>query len=698
MNIKKNLVGSLLLLGLCSVSFISCQQQSDLYGPSPSTTTTKDASKIFDFSTTGSAKLDVSYGMPGYAVKFAVYADYPYNADGTLKSVLQPIYAGVTDNNGKFSSTFQLPAAEDSVYLYTDYVGVPSCLKLRKDNGAFTYDASTYYSSTTRSGFNKVSRAMSSSSIEIENFKDNVGIYNGTSIYSLYNTYNTSDCTVDYWGEATSIGVNLWVPSNTHKKELYNTVSDQDLALFLNNVNQNIITGVNNTKYISDKDVTTNTTILKQTASGNKVDYVNIDLVMLHISGAYHNAVGYYYYPSDKPASELTASYIQSLPKYMVYPRMTNVYQNAKTKENFNTPGTMMRARLQYFGADYNQSGTDKFPAGYTIGWMLVPDLNGYDNGNNNMLVKDNIKTVDKYITSQMRYARYSNSVANTSDNKVHCISVYDATAKKTVVGIEDGGNSDYKDLLLYVESNVPDAIYDPARPVINPTNIPVELSFTINGTYAFEDIWPSGGDYDLNDVVVEYSTTVNSSDGYVTSIVDKYKVVTKKGGATYHNAFGYVINDNYGGTVTSDGSTFKQEESNQYIVFANANEEIGKTFTVTRTIPAKSLKASDYTRNYNPFIVVNYEKDAKNRVEVHLPKYAATSWASSNDGGDNAFYVDKEGKYPFAIDLNGVTDFNQVTEKMTIGSANEYPFFTKWVAEPTNAAYLDWYKYKSGK
>lgn len=692
MNLSKKLLGSLLFLGLCSVALVSCQQNDipNGAGNGGTTTTTKDPSKIFDFSTTGSAKLSINYGITGYSIKFAVYAEYPYDADGTLKATLQPIFADVTDANGKFNSSIQLPAAEDSVYLYSDYIGVPTCMKLYKSSGAFTYNSSTFFSSASKSASR--TRSMVSGLVPIGNNKGTVGTTaDHANVYSLYNTYNTTDYTTSGRRNPTyTIGKNFWIPSNTHVGNLYQTETGADLSSFLSNVQSNL-KSADNSEFVSDKDIVVNTTILKQTASGAKVDYVNIDLVLLHISGAYQNAIGYYYYPSDKPANEVTADFIKKLPKFMVFPRITNLIGNTEG----NTPNTKIRTRLQFFGSNYDQAGTDQFPAGYTIGWILVPNLYNYGS-NQSAGLTDDISTVNSRIINKAGGAFYSNKIANANTTN-HCISIYDANSKKTVVGIEDGGNQDYKDALLFVESNVPDAIYDPERPVINPKDDPVETSFTRKGTYAFEDIWPSGGDYDLNDVVVEYATTVKATDGYVTSIEDQYKVVTKKGGATYHNAFGYVINDNYGGTVSSDAAGFVEEEAKQYIVFANANNEIGNTFTITRTIPANTLKASDYVRNYNPFIVVNYEKGAKDRTEVHLPKFAATSWACANDGGDNAFYVEKDGKYPFAIDLDEVIGFDQVSERVTIGGDKEYPLFNQWVADPTNDAYKSWYKYKTG-
>ena len=697
MNRIKNLTGSLLLMGLCSVTFVSCQQNDVSQIPEkPTDPVEKNPSEIFDFSTTTSATLSINYGIAGYPVKFAVYAEYPYNADGTENPLLQPIYAGLTDQNGKFNASFQLPSAADTVYLTTGYVGVPSCITLNKSKGAFSMDNSSTIRSSSM--LRASTRSVSSNQYPIGDYKGNLGTYswNGhdIAVSSLYDTYNN---TVRYTDQNSysNFMQNFWVPDNTNVSGLYQKGGNDELSLY-KNVNRNLSNN-DNTKYIREEPVTIH--VNNQTASGRIVEPVNIDVVLLNMTKIHQNAIGYYYYPSDKQASEVTEDYIKSLPKYMVYPRITNAF--TVNNRLVNTPYPMMRARLQFFGKNYDQAGTDKFPPGYNIGWVFVTDIypastNLKDNDNK----YDLITAVNDKIIAKMPDAKYSNRNAN-SDNKPYFISVYDQQYKSLIFAIDNGdtnsANKIFKDALLYVESSDPDAIYDPDVPVIDPS-AQEKITFTQSGTYAFEDIWPSGGDYDLNDVVVEYNTTVNAADNYVTSIVDKYKVVTRRGAATFHNAFGYVVNDNYGGSVSFDVAGFVKEADNQYIVFANANDEIEKSFMVTRNIPVNKVKASDYHRDYNPFIVVNYVKGAKNRIEVHLPKYAATSWASSNNGGENAYYVNKDGKYPFAIDLNGVVGFDQVSERATIGNTNEYPLFNKWVEEPTNPEYIDWYKYKHGK
>lgn len=77
-------------------------------------------------------------------------------------------------------------------------------------------------------------------------------------------------------------------------------------------------------------------------------------------------------------------------------------------------------------------------------------------------------------------------------------------------------------------------------------------------------------------------------------------------------------------------------------------------------------------------------------RIEVHLPKHKPTDKidAALVGTGDDAYYIDKDGLYPFAIDLP-ITGFSQTVERTAIGEV--YPDFAKWVESKGEKA-TDWY------
>lgn len=63
--------------------------------------------------------------------------------------------------------------------------------------------------------------------------------------------------------------------------------------------------------------------------------------------------------------------------------------------------------------------------------------------------------------------------------------------------------DENFSDVVITLKSNPVDAITD--IPVTNPDEDKTSIDF-LKGTYAFEDLWPSQGDYDMNDVVVRYN------------------------------------------------------------------------------------------------------------------------------------------------------------------------------------------------
>jgi len=55
----------------------------------------------------------------------------------------------------------------------------------------------------------------------------------------------------------------------------------------------------------------------------------------------------------------------------------------------------------------------------------------------------------------------------------------------------------------------------------------------------AFEDLWPSMGDYDFNDLVISYRfNQITNADNAVVKI--QVTLITEAMGATLHNAFGF--------------------------------------------------------------------------------------------------------------------------------------------------------------
>ena len=284
------------------------------------------------------------------------------------------------------------------------------------------------------------------------------------------------------------------------------------------------------------------------------------------------------------------------------------------------------KVRLLYF--DEQGNAKEEFPAGYTVGWFMYAD--GYNQSENE---------ID--ITKQV-------AIEEPND--------------RPVITPDDGN--------------------EPEKP---------DVTETKTGTLAFEDIWPGGGDYDMNDVIVEYNRAVSfDKKNQVTKIVDTFTPVHD--GAVFANAFAYQVDKGQFGKMTFSATTegiHTESATSSIIVCPNVKQAIQKVYTITREFTGGSFNKKDL-KSYNPYIIVKYAEGQKGRTEVHLPKHEATSLADLSLAGTqkDAYYIDKEGAYPFAIDIP-ILNFISVTEKKSIDT--EYPNFKAW-ADSKGEKYTDWY------
>jgi hypothetical protein len=158
------------------------------------------------------------------------------------------------------------------------------------------------------------------------------------------------------------------------------------------------------------------------------------------------------------------------------------------------------------------------FPADTEIGWVLFSD--GWNNR-------------DVTLGEWQLYSEPSFNPETDATLRQHNILLYDNARDITVLGFEDmnreaGSDNDFNDVLFYISSNPRDAISSvnvttitytgedtdadgatdfvdsfPDDPNLAYENYYPSQSFF--GSLAFEDLWPSRGDYDFNDLVIDY-------------------------------------------------------------------------------------------------------------------------------------------------------------------------------------------------
>jgi len=250
------------------------------------------------------------------------------------------------------------------------------------------------------------------------------------------------------------------------------------------------------------------------------------------------------------------------------------------------------------------------------------------------------------------------------------------------------------------------------------------------SGTFAVEDLWPGKGDYDINDLVIEYDFDVQKNNlERVNRIIATFTI--RAFGADLHNGFGFELpNVNPSDIVSVTG--YDIQNTTSYSLAANGVENAqsnavfilyddayrmmqhpGQGIGVNTDKPAPYVtpvtmvmeiefvpNAVTYSElnigTFNPFIVVNQNRD----MEVHLPNYKPTDLADpsffgtaddNTDPGANRYYKTHDNLF-WAINIP--ERFDYPVEKQVILGA--YLHFAEW-AQSDGTLYQDWYQDKPG-
>ena len=225
------------------------------------------------------------------------------------------------------------------------------------------------------------------------------------------------------------------------------------------------------------------------------------------------------------------------------------------------------------------------------------------------------------------------------------------------------------------------------------------------SGTLAFEDLWPSAGDYDFNDMALNYQTIAILNAQNLAVQLD-FICHVKSNGAGYTNGLGVeivglspslvesvsgpVLTENFI-SLNSNGTESNQE--NAVIIFTDNVANLLNETTISIKFKQPITTSTLGVAPFNPFIIINKNRE----MEVHLPKAKVTSLGKSsfNVEGVN---LDPDGDYisdngfPWGISI--IHDFKVPKEKVSILDA--YNYFSNW-ATSGGAIFNDWYKDNPG-
>jgi LruC domain-containing protein len=254
------------------------------------------------------------------------------------------------------------------------------------------------------------------------------------------------------------------------------------------------------------------------------------------------------------------------------------------------------------------------------------------------------------------------------------------------------------------------------------------------SGTLAFEDLWPSKGDYDFNDLVVDYDFKIIKNNQETVKVITA-TFVLKAYGAAVHSGFGFTLPtltandvlsvsgyDVVNNTVFNIGSNGLENGQSKptIIVFddayrvmptrtggTGANTQLAYGYTKPVTIVVKITLADNANIKFsklnvgtvNPFMIVGTSVNGapgSRGKEIHLANYEPsdlfnTSYFGKSD--DRSFpsmgrYFVNANNHPFAIDV--AETFDWVVEYKKITDAHK--MFRDW-AESGGSKYDDWYK-----
>lgn len=363
-----------------------------------------------------------------------------------------------------------------------------------------------------------------------------------------------------------------------------------------------------------------------------------------------------------------------------------------------------------------------EFPAGTEIGWFLVP--NGWNK--QNKIVTD---------PNGIYYSEAAYNPEVNANQKQHMVLLKDIQNEVIVLGFEDINRSsascdnDFNDAVFYITlDQLSAADLSNANNTISPVDtdgdgiIDSQDQFPLDpdrafingggssssGTLAFEDLWPFQGDYDFNDLVIDYLFNPITDANNLVKQLDVRLVIRNIGGS-YRNGFGIefpiaasavesVTGTNYSSDYLNIAPNGVESGMSNAVVFPfddgwNVRGQILSISIIFKTSIASSVLG---TYPYNPFLLINGARGK----EVHLPDNPPTAAVESSLFGTGAdfsrpsmgLYYRSSQNLPWAI--NVINGYSVPLEKAPINYG--YLKFVDW-AKSAGMQFNDWNVDKPG-
>ena len=617
----------------------------------------------FGFTTTVPVTLCVDYGdmdgMPSN-VYFEVYDTCPVKETETAYARIagtEPLYAGYTDGQGRFEGTIELPSYIRKAYVLTPAFYARTLLEATRSGDMLTASAESGAPANAAPASTRATE-YHSTAVARDGWKTWLGSYDTT--YGSIGYEYKGDLKVKNYGALLKAHASVFDTTKKCPEE-----------------------------YRSSRDL-----YLEKSAE--------VVITLLGSNTCWNSSMGYYYYKTgNKPKSLADADVVMIFPntqdgRWSNSPWESRLYQGVER-------GTAVQLIYYPEIADGSKAGaTTVFPADYRIGFVLA--TNAWTN---------RLRAGDK------KYRAATSDGLSVNNNGVAYqtprTAVFRYTDKKSGINsvlfsFEDHNNDEnFSDVVFTMTSNPVDAVTDIPSVDVNDGK---KTANVLRGIYAFEDLWPSRGDYDMNDVMVrsDYEKVFNEKGIFEESFMLKTfanfagnangLAVTLTGAAADAKLEFSVRKP---GAETFEAADFERD-GKVVLLTPDVKETMGATYRITAKYDAPVAEAQAGT--IKPFI---YRTDrdgltAGKRWEVHIPYEAPTARAEMSFFGTNddksvpekgIYYVRAE-NYPFAFFLSGANDgdvaklLDQTNEKSPIDQV--YPAYAEWAA--TNGEKnKDWYK-----
>lgn len=612
-----------------------------------------------NFSTIQKVQVEIDCSNSESRVPFSIYDGNPLiEGENTtiLKENVQALDGAWTDEQGKFTATVELPAYVSNVYIVSTSPFARQAIPGKIVNGVLKV-SDTDEQFTTRASYRESTR-----------FDRNR--FNNLGWNTNLGSFDDRSGVIDYAYKGNDPKLTL---SKSEMNELRTTVSK-----------------VLNTLGSCPEEYRTQADLYVEE------DETAVVLTALRGWTCWNSSLGYYYYRYDQaPAS------LKDVKVYAVFPNTQMTWNNGSLQASPQGIKEGTAVQLKYFDDPEYPKGKN-FPKGYYIGFILACNAwNTYFTGFNSYTLTEGF-----YASSTKGFSTKVNSGIDVRT------AMFKDKNSNIAIAFED----------FMDDQNFTDVVFSlKANPEI--TNVPPvdeDLNTTIEktGVYAFEDEWPKAGDYDMNDVLVQYTyQKVFNIFNEILSESFIFKTLYNKS-TVFTNGLGFILSNE--GNAQSIEYFIRKENEKDFTVASGADKFTRESNAIILTDNVKTNPNAEYKvtfkygdKNSNKkqetsidAFIYRPSKEG-NRLEVHCPMKKPTSKVDTSLFGqyedcskpnEGIYYVsNQENIYPFAFYLsnanaNDIAELKNFDKNEKKSISEIYPKFIDWAKYGTNA---DWYKKK---